>query len=81
MSRTPPIDTLNDGEFRRVVGKRTQAHGPGVRPETVRALTEMARYVTRAPKGVFRYQTHELANLDRERWTVDAMQARAELQK
>jgi hypothetical protein len=81
MSRIPPIDTVNDEVFRRVVGKRIQAHGPGIRSETVRAMTEMARYITRAPKGVFRYQTHEQANLDRERWTIDAMQARAELQK
>jgi hypothetical protein len=80
-SRTDSIDTVNDETFRRIVGKRTQAHGPGVRQETVRALTEMAQYVTRAPKGVFRYQTHEQANLDRERWTVDAMQVRAELEK
>jgi hypothetical protein len=34
----------------------------------------MARYRTRAPKGVFRYQSHEEANRDRERWIVEAMQ-------
>ncbi len=35
----------------------------------------MASYRTRAPKGVFRYRTHEEANRDRERWTLEAMLA------
>jgi hypothetical protein len=33
----------------------------------------MARYRTRVPKGVFIYESHEEANRDRERWTVDAI--------
>ncbi len=33
----------------------------------------MAAYRTRAPKGVFRYDSHEAANRDREKWTVAAM--------
>jgi hypothetical protein len=41
------------------------------------ALAEMARYTTRAPKGVFLYRSHDEANADRERWTVDAIVAAA----
>ncbi len=39
-------------------------------------MTANARYRTRAPKGVFIYQSHEEMTRDRERWTVDAMVAR-----
>jgi len=35
------------------------------------SLAEVARYRTRAPKGVFRYRTHEEANAAREAWTVE----------
>jgi hypothetical protein len=58
----------------RVVGRRTQA--PAGEPpsrEARAALEAMASYRTRAPKGVFRYDSHEQANRDRERWTVEAM--------
>jgi hypothetical protein len=63
--------------FVRVVGKRS--HAPVGQPpprETMEALSQMARYVTRAPKGVFIYQSHEEANADRDRWTVDKIVAR-----
>jgi hypothetical protein len=33
----------------------------------------MAQYRTRAPKGVFRYSSHEEMEADRLRWLVDAM--------
>ncbi len=36
-------------------------------------MNDMARYVTRAPKGVFFYSSHEDMAADRLRWTVDAM--------
>jgi hypothetical protein len=36
-------------------------------------MAEMARYRTRAPKGIFVYASHEQANEDRERWVVDAI--------
>jgi len=32
-----------------------------------------ARYVTRAPKGIFRYRNAEEMNGDRQRWLVDAI--------
>jgi hypothetical protein len=40
------------------------------------AMSQMARYRTRVPKGVFHYRSHEEANRDRERWLTDAMVAR-----
>jgi hypothetical protein len=36
-------------------------------------MSRCARYLTRAPKGVFVYRSHEEANADRERWLVEAM--------
>jgi hypothetical protein len=38
-------------------------------------MTQMAQYLTRAPKGVFRYTSHEEANRDRERWQLAAVLA------
>ncbi|TAK85044.1 MAG: hypothetical protein EPO20_12740 [Betaproteobacteria bacterium] len=37
------------------------------------ALDSFARRLTRAPKGVFRYASHEEMTRDRERWTAQAM--------
>jgi hypothetical protein len=39
-------------------------------------MTAMARYTTRAPKGIFRYRTHAEMDADRLAWTVEAMTAR-----
>ncbi len=36
-------------------------------------MTAMARYLTRAPKGIFFYRSHDEANRDRERWIVEAI--------
>jgi hypothetical protein len=67
-------DPWNDETFRRVVGKR-QTRAPGAPPpaEARHAMAQMAQYRTGAPKGVFRYATHEEANEDRERWTVERL--------
>ena len=64
-----------DGErFARVVGRRQPAPAGEPPPaETRRAMAEMARYRTRAPKGIFIYESHARANEDRERWIVDAV--------
>ncbi len=72
-------DELTGERFARVVGRR-RARPVGAPPdaEARAALAEMARYLTRAPKGVFIYRSHEEANADRERWTVDAIVARKE---
>lgn len=70
-------DDVTGEQFVRVVGRRAQSPlGQPPPPESREALAQMARYRTRAPKGVFRYRSHEEANADRERWTVDAMVAR-----
>lgn len=64
----------HDPFIARVVGKRKQAPpGQPPPPETREALARMAEYRTRAPKGVFRYDSHEAANRDRQRWTVEAI--------
>jgi hypothetical protein len=65
-------DDANDETFARVVGTRVRP--PGLPPRATRdAMTAMAQYRTRAPKGVFRYASHEEANADRLAWTVAAM--------
>jgi hypothetical protein len=60
--------------FIRVVGKRRPPE-PGVPPSAGArdAMNRMANYVTRAPKGVFIYRSHEEANRDRDRWLIEAM--------
>ena len=65
-------DDANDETFARVVGKRVRPEG--LPPRATRdAMTAMAHYRTRAPKGVFRYASHEEANAARLAWTVAAM--------
>lgn len=64
-----------EGErFLRVVGARLRPEpGQPPSPRARRAMSEMARYRTRAPKGIFLYRSHEDANRDRDRWLVEAM--------
>lgn len=61
-------------KFLRVVGHRVSPP-TGVLPSAAAraAMTRMAQYTTRVPKGVFRYKSHEEANRDRERWLAEAM--------
>lgn len=69
-------DPLTEETFIRVVGRRSHAPiGQPPSPAARDALTRMARYRTRAPKGIFVYRSHEEANADRQRWTVDAVVA------
>jgi hypothetical protein len=58
----------------RVIGHRSTPPS-GELPSKVsrEAMARMAQYRTRAPKGVFHYQSHEQANRDRERWLIQAM--------
>ena len=37
------------------------------------AMDANARYRTRAPKGLFFYESHDQMVRDRERWTIDAI--------
>lgn len=61
----------------RVIGRRVTPP-PGKFPSVAAraAMDSNARYRTRAPKGIFFYQSHEEMNRDRERWAVDAIVAR-----
>lgn len=60
--------------IRRVVGKRV-APPPGAVPNeaTRSAMDANARYRTRAPKGLFFYESHDQMERDRERWIVQAI--------
>jgi hypothetical protein len=60
--------------IRRVIGKRV-APPPGAVPSeaTRAAMDANAGYRTRAPKGLFFYESHAQMTRDRERWTVEAI--------
>jgi hypothetical protein len=66
---------MKDDPFiaRVVGGRKTPPPGEPPSREAQEALARMASYRTRAPKGVFRYASHEEANRDREAWQVEAM--------
>jgi hypothetical protein len=74
---TQPSVQPDQQPIQRVIGKRV-APPPGVlpTPEARAAMTANARYITRAPKGIFFYKNHEEMIRDRERWTIDAVIAR-----
>jgi hypothetical protein len=66
-----------DGDgFSRTLGKRRPALAGGPPGAPARAaMTAMAQYRTRVPKGVFIYASHEAANADWEHWRVLGMLA------
>ena len=58
----------------RVVGRRVAGSiGEFPSVEARAAMTRMAEYSTRAPKGIFRYASHEEANRDRDAWRLAAI--------
>lgn len=58
----------------RTVGRRTQASVGSPPSREVRdAMDALARRLTRAPKGVFRYASHDEMARDRERWDTEAI--------
>lgn len=64
----------------RIVGKRVPASStvaPRQPPsaEARAAMTGMAQYRTRVPKGIFVYASHDEANRDWDEWRVAAMLA------
>jgi len=72
-------DPLTEERFRRVVGTRLRpALGSPPSAETRAALAQLANYATGAPKGVFRYRSHEEANAHREQCTLARLLAEAE---
>jgi hypothetical protein len=63
----------NQQPIARTVGRRKIRVGEAPTPEHRAALASLARYRTRAPKGVFIYYSPEEMDRDRLRWTVDAI--------
>jgi hypothetical protein len=62
----------------RTVGHRTPPPvGTPPTAEARAAWSAMAAYQTRAPKGVFIYESHEEMSRDRERWAAEALANRA----
>jgi hypothetical protein len=59
--------------IRRSVGRRASRDGRPLTPDDRAAMAQLARYRTRAPKGVFIYRSAEEMQADRLRWTVDAV--------
>lgn len=67
-------DPITGEVFLRIVGRRSPGpSGEPPSPEARAALTAMAQYRTRAPKGIFIYRSHEEMDADRLRWTVEAI--------
>jgi hypothetical protein len=61
----------------RTVGKRKSRDGQPLTSDDRARLTDMARYRTRAPKGVFIYSSHAEMEADRLKWLVDAVVEKA----
>ena len=63
----------NQQPIGRTVGRRSQRAGGVPTSADREALASMARYRTRAPKGIFIYYSAEEMDRDRLRWMVDAI--------
>ena len=59
--------------IQRVIGRRHERNSRPLTAEDRAAMTSNARYLTRAPKGVFIYTSHSQMEADRLAWLVDAM--------
>ena len=65
--------THDQQPIQRTVGRRQARDGQPLSDADRAAMTRNAQYRTRAPKGVFRYNSHDEMTADRLRWTVDLM--------
>jgi len=65
--------TTDQQPLQRVVGRRQSRDGRALTADDRARMTQMAQYRTRAPKGVFIYDSHEAMEADRIRWIVEAM--------
>ncbi len=65
--------TVDQQPIQRTIGRRRSRDGQPLTPQDRAAMAVNARYVTRAPKGIFRYRNADDMNADRQRWLVDAM--------
>ena len=72
MSSGPP----DQQPIARTIGQRTQAPiGAPPSREARAAMDSLANRVTRSPKGLFRYKSHDEMARDRERWETEAIVA------
>jgi hypothetical protein len=65
--------TIHQQPIRRTIGRRQSRDGQSLTAANRAALAALARYRTRAPKGVFIYYSAEEMDADRLRWTVDTV--------
>ena len=68
---------INQQPISRTIGHRRSREGMPLTAADRVAMTRMAQYVTRAPKGVFRYRSQAEMDNDRLRWIVEAMTDRS----
>jgi hypothetical protein len=62
--------------IQRTVGRRTTRSGHALSVADRAAMTRLAQYRTRAPKGIFIYTSAEAMNADRDQWIIAAMLAK-----
>jgi hypothetical protein len=65
--------TIDQQPIQRTVGRRQPRDGRPLTADDRAAMAANARYVTRAPKGIFRYRNAAEMDADRQRWLVDAI--------
>jgi hypothetical protein len=63
--------THDQQPIQRTVGRRRTRDGQPLSDAARAVMTRNAQYQTRAPMGVFRYNSHDEMTADRLRWTVD----------
>lgn len=71
--------TVDQQPIQRTVGRRQPRDGQPMSAADRAAVASNARYRTRAPKGVFRYDSAEEMQADRLHWTVDLVVERQRL--
>jgi len=75
---TFPMSSLYDQQpIRKTVGRRQSREGRALTPADREAMTAMASYRTRVPKGVFIYESHEQMEADWLRWHAEAVATKA----
>jgi hypothetical protein len=68
--------TIHQQPVQRTVGRRQARDGQPLSAADRAAMARNAGYRTRAPKGVYRYDSQEAMEADRLRWTVDLIAER-----
>jgi hypothetical protein len=75
--KQPEPDLWASENFGRVIGTRTSSRVIGEPPnaEDREAMASFKHVGIRAPRGVYRYASHEEANADWERWQAERLAA------